>query len=390
MKKLLIYIFFVWVILSIPVGRNAKVEAKNNTEFETSVENLVDDFDYGELENYFEEENLEVFKNNSLGDTIKEIITSGNGISFVDIINIIFSSIGGELESVIKLIALIVAIVGFGSFSNMLSSSNKNGNSMASIINFFLLVIILSIITTIIVDFVDDTINLLEKIKNLMEVIFPLLLSLLVTVGGSASSATFQPAVVILTGGIIEVIVFLTSTIITLLLCLSVIGELTDSIKFDKLKSFLSSLYKWVLGLIFTVFLGYLSLTGITAGGTDRISIKTAKYAIKSYIPLVGGYVSDSYEIFRMGSVLIKNSLGMIGVVLLFSLVIGRVVSLILYNLGFKLAGGLTEPMMGAGRITRFLSSISTIFNFLIASIVACFLLCFFMILLIMSSANIV
>ena len=217
----------------------------------------------------------------------------------------------------------------------------------------------------------------------------PILLSLLVTVGGSSASATFQPAVVVLTGGVIEVIIYASTTAISLFVVLSVLGELTDNIKLDKLRGLVSSTYKWVLGLVFTIFMGYLSLSGITASGADRISIKTAKYAIKSYIPLVGGYVSDSYEIFRMGSVLIKNSLGMVGVIILFSLVIGKVVSLILYNLGFKLASGISEPL-GLNKVTKFLSSLSTIFNFLIAGIVSCFLLCFLTLLIIMSSANIV
>ena len=135
--------------------------------------------------------------------------------------------------------------------------------------------------------------------------------------------------------------------------------------------------------------MGYLSLSGITSSGADGLSIKTAKYAIKSYLPLVGGYVSDSYEIFRVGSVVIKNSIGAISVVLLFAIIIGKVVTLILYNLGFKLASGLSEPF-GMNKITKFLASLSTIFNFLIAGIVVCFLLSAITLFILMSVGNMV
>lgn len=389
MKKQVYLIIFFLVVFCLPSSTTLTARANNN-EYSESVENLIENFDYGELESYFESsEDLNIFRNRTLIDVIKDVVYGGSVFSLLDVFGVIFNSAGDTIASVLKMVSLIVAIVGFGAFSNMLQSVKDSDNGLSGIINFFLLTLVLSVVSAVIVDFVSETTQLLYKIKDVMELVFPLLLSLLITVGGSTSSAVYQPAVIVLTSGVIEVVVFATSSVVSLLLCLSVVGELTDNIKLDKLKSFLVSTYKWVLGLIFTVFLGYLSLSGITAGGTDKISIKTAKYAIKSYIPLVGGYVSDSYEIFRMGSVLLKNSIGIVGVVLLFSLIIGKVITLILYNLGFKLASGLSEPM-GMGKVSRFLSSLSTIFNFLIAGLVSCFLLCFFTILIIMSSANVV
>lgn len=388
-------VFMVGVLLLFPQGKEM-VYATENNEIKLTEENLeeivfqqIDNIDYSELENFLEsEENLNFFKNQSISEILKNIITTGKGLSLAEIFNLALGSISVEITTVLKLVALIVAIVGFGAFSETLQNFSKKSGSLSSVVSFVILAIILYLVAGIITDFVGEVNNLLLKIKSVMEIVFPLLLSLLITVGGSTSSATFQPAVVVLTGSIIEIIIYATTTAITLYLVLSVVGELNENIKLDKLKNFISSSFKWVVGLIFTIFMGYLSLSGITAGGTDKISIKTAKYAIKSYIPLVGGYVSDSYEIFRIGSVLIKNSIGVVGVIILFALVIGKVVALILYNLGFKLASGLSEPL-GVNKITKFLSSLSTIFNFLIAGIMACFLLCFFTLVIIMSSANI-
>lgn len=371
-----------WVVFAV------ETLPESSLKVEEAITSQLEEFDYGELENFFETEiDSTLFNNQSLKEVLKNMVVNGDGLGIDKVWKLIVDKTVGEIGTVLKLVALIVAIVGFGAFSQLLEEYTKNGSGIASVINFFILTLILSIIAKIIADFIGDTTNLLYKIKQMMEIIFPLLLSLLITIGGASSSKTFEPAVVVLTGGVIELIVYLTTTVVTIYLVLSVLGELTKAVKLNNLKSFIISTYKWAIGLIFTIFMGYLSLSGITASSSDKISIKTAKYALKSYIPLVGGYVSDSYEIFRVGSVLLKNSIGVIGVVLLFALVIGKVLTLILYNLGFKLASGLSEPL-ATNKISGFLSSLSTIFNLLIAGVVACFLMCCLTLLIIISTAN--
>lgn len=400
MKRVIRSVFLCFVVLGIFVTYCDKkldnfavafaVEDDSTTNVEEEVVNQLEEFDYGELENFFETEiDGNIFENKSFKETLKDMVVNGEGFGIDKVWQLVVKKTAGEIGTVLKLVALIVAIVGFGAFSQLLEEYTKNGSGIASVINFFILTLILSIVAKVIADFIGDTTELLYKIKKLMEIIFPLLLSLLITIGGTSASKTFEPAVVVLTGGVIEVLVYLTTTVVAIYLVLSVLGELSKVVKLNNLKNFIISTYKWAIGLIFTIFMGYLSLSGITASSSDKISIKTAKYALKSYIPLVGGYVSDSYEIFRVGSVLLKNSIGVIGVVLLFALIIGKVLTLIIYNLGFKLASGLAEPI-ATNKISGFLSSLSTIFNILIAGIVACFLMCCLTLLIIISTANIV
>lgn len=104
-------------------------------------------------------------------------------------------------------------------------------------------------------------------------------------------------------------------------------------------------------------------------------------------MPLVGGYISDSYEIFRMGSVLIKNAIGVIGIILLFASIIKAVINLIIMNLTFKLVAGITEPF-ASKEVGEFLSSLSVVISYLIACIVSVFMMGFITLLVIISTAN--
>lgn len=393
-KGLIIIIFLFFAIFFSPVSRTRVFATQTTQEIEEEkileeIESQIDEMDFSDIEQFYEENiNFESFEDRSFVEVIKSMISGEVVLGFDEIIESVLSAIKIDIIAVLKLVALLVVIVGFGAFSDMLRSSKKESGGMGGVVNYLILTIILSLVASIVADFVLETTSLLSRIKGLMEVLFPILLSLVVTVGGSGLGATLQPAVVVLTNGVIGLVTTVTTIVVSLYLVLSVVGELTDFIKLDKLKGFVVSTYKWVIGLIFTIFMGYLSVNGILASGRDGISVKTAKYALRSYLPIVGGYVSDSYEIFRAGSVLIKNSVGVFGVVLLFGLVVGKVLTMSVYNLGFKLASGLSEPF-GMNKITRFLSSLSTLFSFLIAGVVACFLLSIITLLVFVSSANI-
>lgn len=388
MKKImfsLVCVAFVAVFIT-PVKATAfaTTEDENEKQIIEHIDERLDEIDLSELERYYEENvNFESFSNSSLKDIIYSVIIGEMTLNFEDIINLIFSSISIEIESVIKLITLIVVIAGFGSFSEMLQSE-KNKSGVGKVTSLIILTAVLTVVATIIADFVNETIGFLNSMREVSEVVFPVLISLVVALGGANASLKIQPAIVFLTGGVTNIISSLTIFAVELYFVLSVIGELTDNLKLDRMKSLVSSIFKWGVGLVFTVFMGYMTLNGIIASGRDGLTIKTAKYALKNYIPMVGGYISDSYELFRVGSELIKNSIGVVGVVVIFGMAIKRVLSLGVYKMGFMLASGITEPL-GTNKISRFLSSLSTLLNFLIVGIVASFLMIIITIFILMS-----
>ena len=362
----------------------ATTEEENEKQIIEHIDERLDEIDLSELEKYYEENvNFESFSDISLKNILLQVISGETTLNFEDMINLIFSSISIEFESVIKLITLIVVIAGFGSFSEMLQSE-KNKSGVGKITSLIILTAVLAVVTTIIADFVSETVEFLTSMREVGEAVFPVLVSLVVALGGANASLKIQPAIVFLTGGVTTIISSLTIFAVMLYFVLSVVGELTDNLKLDRMKSLVSSIFKWGVGLVFTVFMGYMTLNGIIASGRDGLTIKTAKYALKNYIPMVGGYISDSYELFRVGSELIKNSIGVVGVVVIFGMAIKYVVSLGVYKLGFMLASGITEPL-GTNKISRFLSSLSTLLNFLIVGLVASFLMIVITIFILMS-----
>ena len=127
----------------------------------------------------------------------------------------------------------------------------------------------------------------------------------------------------------------------------------------------------------------------MAASSVDGISIRTAKYAIRSYVPILGGYLSDGMGVILASSNLIKNAIGMGGLLLMLSSVLSPLVELILFMLALKLVAGIVQPL-GSKQIADFVSSISKSMVLLIVLLVGVAFIYFILLGLVMCSANIV
>jgi stage III sporulation protein AE len=78
-----------------------------------------------------------------------------------------------------------------------------------------------------------------------------------------------------------------------------VLSFISKTIKLDKITGFLNSVFKWSIGIVFTLFSGFLTIQGISAGKFDGVSIKATKFAMKSYIPIIGSYILRLYSFFE-------------------------------------------------------------------------------------------
>ncbi|MGG7060666.1 stage III sporulation protein AE, partial [Clostridium tertium] len=107
-----------------------------------------------------------------------------------------------------------------------------------------------------------------------------------------------------------------------------VINNLSKNVRLKKLSSFIKQINLVSLGAMFTIYLGLVSMQGLYVKNIDNFTVKTAKFAIGNFIPVVGGFVSDSVDILLSSSQLIKGVFGGIGLVLLVAICLVPVIKI--------------------------------------------------------------
>ena len=178
-----------------------------------------------------------------------------------------------------------------------------------------------------------------------MERLLPMLLTLLTALGGSASSAFLHPMVAAASGSM----VFLArEVILRLVMCtcaVTAVNHLSDRTHLTRMAQLLRSAVCWLLGVSFTVFLGAMSLQGVTSASMDGVAIRAAKYAVDNFVPVVGGMFSDTMDTLVGCTLIVKNALGVAAVLVLIGALLEPLLRTLAVVFMLRLSAALLEPI---------------------------------------------
>ena len=182
-------------------------------------------------------------------------------------------------------------------------------------------------------------------IVGFMEALLPLLLSLLVGMGAFTSAALFTPlmlfvvnAVGVLIKDVILPLLFLTGV-------LECVNYLSDRYRVANLASLFKQLSVVTLGFTLVLFIGFITIQGVAGGVADGLALRTAKFATTTFVPVVGKMFSDTVELVAGASLVMKNSIGIFGVVTIIMLCAVPLIKLVSLIFVMKIAGALVQPM---------------------------------------------
>ena len=396
MKKFFLIIVIV-LVFAVPIGCNSATQANAATNDSITYQEIDDEVlkqldglnldSLDEILNKLTSGQISIFGGNTFYEKLMKLIKgdfdNGKGL-WSSILNIFFD----DLVGLIPFISLIIAISLLGTMLQGLKSSS-NEKSVSSLINFVTYGVIVVMVLTIVAKMITVTTNTIYSIKSQMEIIFPILLTFLSAIGGTVSASIYQPAMALLTSTIISLFTYILLPIFIFSVVFSIVSNLSNSIKLDKFTSFFESTFKWLTGLIFTIFTAFLSVQGLQAGSIDGISMRTVKYAIRSYVPMLGSYISDGMGIVLASSNLIKNAIGATGLYLLLATIISPVIQLVLFMLALRLTAGIIEPL-GNKQIANFISSLSKSIVLLLVIVIGIAFVYFILLGLVICSANII
>ena len=217
---------------------------------------------------------------------------------------------------------------------------------------------VLLLVVSLVVGAVDSVRRLTDNLVALINAVSPPLVTLLAAVGGTSSSALLNPQLALFASLVANVVGKVVIPLFLVSVVFATVGNLSNNVKLDKLQSAVRYLIGCLLGVVFGLFTTYLSVAGIAGGMADTMSLRAARYVIGSYLPLVGGYVSQGFDLVTAGVMLIKNALGVFALLVVVSMVLTPLVQVLVLTVGLKLVAGLVEPI-GDKRMAAFVGGVA-------------------------------
>ena len=360
MKKIILIFILLLIVPN-------QVFAEDTEENEKIMESTKEEFNIKGFIDEAEKYTGDFFEDMDLTDMFNQAIQGkiDNQKLYKKIINLL----GKEVTSSLKtLISILVIIVIHGILKSI--TDNLENNSVSQIIYFVQYILIVTLIMsnfTEIIELVRETAN---DLVGFINVLIPLLLTLMVYTGNIATSTIIEPIILFVSNFVGNLIVDILIPIVLIIVVFSIISKISEKVQIDKLSKFLKSGVVWVLGVILTIYVGVVSLEGSLSSSVDGITAKTAKTAVSSVIPVVGKVLGDVVDSVLGCGVILKNAVGFVGVIVILGICVAPIIKIATLSIIYSLASAVIQPIAD-DKIVKLLDEMGGVFKLLLGILCA-------------------
>ena len=251
---------------------------------------------------------------------------------------------GSEIkESIATLISILVIVV-IHSILKSISDNLENGN-ISKIIYYVQYILIVTIIMANFTEIIDLIRETASNLVGFMNALVPILITLMTFTGSIVTGGLIQPIILFMINFIGNLIQTVLIPFVSVIAVLSIVSKISEKVQITKITKFFKSSITWFLGIVLTIFVGVLSLEGSLSSSIDGITAKTAKAAVSSLIPVVGKVLGDAVDSVLGCGVILKNALGVVGIVVIIGICIMPVIRLGVLTMVYNLAAAIIEPV---------------------------------------------
>ncbi len=298
---------------------------------------------------------------------LNELFTSAitGKIDNTTIFKSILKIVGKEIINSITVLGSIIVIIVIHSILKSISDGLEN-KSISQITYYVQYILIVTLIMGNFTQILTMVRTSIESLVGFMNSLIPLLITLMLTTGNIASAGLLEPIILFIITFIGN---FITSILIPFVListALSIVSKVSNRVQVDKLSKFFNSSIAWVLGVALTLFVGIISVEGSLSSTVDGVTAKTAKAAVSNFIPVVGKILGDAVETVIGCSNVLKNAVGIVGVIIIIGICITPIIKLAILMALYYLTGAICQPIADE-KIVKLLEEMGNTFKMLFA-----------------------
>lgn len=199
----------------------------------------------------------------------------------------------------------------------------------------------------------------MEQLQSFLLALLPTLLTVLVAMGGVTSAAILQPVYPALLAAVVGVVTRVVFPLIFLSVVLEIASGLNERLKVTQLAGLLRQGALVTMGLMFTIFMGFSTVKAAAGAVGDSVAMRTAKYLTGSLVPVVGKMFADATELVWSSGILLKNGLGLLGLVAIFLITIFPCLKILSLVLVYRATAALVQPV-GQGAVAASLNAVAS------------------------------
>ena len=290
------------------------------------------------------EDILSVMPDFSMDSLLSEVASGKSAWSPGRIVARLLELLAGEIRKAISLLIFIPAISILN--SSILGLDTNFQTKGATNTAFFISYTVMSgIMATAFIETIRCASGAIGNIAVFLRGLVPVALASLAVSGAAISATTFELVLM----SVIEITELAVEKfflpLVMMSAALTIANNISKTLNAEKLVQLLSKTVKWGIGVMMTVFVGITGLQGIATGSADGLSVKVTKFAAANLIPMVGGLLAETVETVMNCSVVIKNAVGVIGIVTVIFIAAFPLIKVSACLIIFRICAALIQPI---------------------------------------------
>ena len=285
-----------------------------------------------------------------------------------------------------KLLVTIVMLTVLSMILETLQTAfEKNNISKIAYAICYLVIIILAINSfSVAIGYAKEAI---ASMINFMMAMVPLLFTLLASMGNVVTVSMTHPLIIFMIHHVSTLIHLLVFPLLFFSAVLHLVSSVSDKYKLTQMADLLRNISVALLGILLTMFLGVISVQGASGSVADGVSLKAAKYIAGNFVPVVGRTFADATDTVITASLLVKNAIGLTGVIIILFLCAFPAIKILALALIYNVTGAIMQPL-GDTPIVGCLQAIGKSMIYVFASLAAVGLMFFLAITILLTAGN--
>lgn len=285
-----------------------------------------------------------IFEKFSFEDIVNDIAEGKFIPNAGNLINKLIGLFFGELKSAFALVGSAFALVLLSAVINNLGESfGKQSISQAS--RFAVFVYIAAICATAFETAGAYVISTLNDITVFVHSIIPVMATMCAS-GGEIMKATMShPVIYFVCSGAGMLIKNVITPLVLLRAVCSMLCAVTQNNGMGEFVKLFSNLHKTLLTFSMSIFAGILGISSFAGASFDSLAARGVKFAVSASVPMVGGSIAEAMSSVAGSAMLLKNAVGLAGVIGLFGMFALPLIKIWTLGLSFRLVAAFTAPV---------------------------------------------
>jgi len=282
-----------------------------------------------------------------------------------DLWKVITSAVGDLQPEIAEAVKICLSLTAVVMLVSVLRSLPGNAASVVEFAGTIAVAALLLQNTNSLIHLAAETVR---EISEYGKLLLPVMTAAMAAQGGLSSSAALYAGTAAFDAVLCTAISKLLIPMVYMFLALSVAGSATGEEILKNFQNFFKWLITWCLKTILYIFTGYMGITGVVSGTTDAATLKATKLTMSGMIPVVGGILADASESVIVGAGVMKNAVGVYGLLAIVAIFISPFLKIGVQYLLLKLTAALCD-MFGVKRISSLIHHFSAAMGLLLGMV---------------------